>query len=114
MLASAHGSLDVVLALLRYPGVNIDAETSGSNCACKKNCRTALVYACANGHGRIAVALLDAGANGSLMTKGHNCLGKAALNRSVATIKLLCSSHPASSCSSQDRYTAFLRAIKVS
>ena len=48
MRASALGYLDVVLALLRHPGVNIDAETSGSNCACKKNCRTALVYACAN------------------------------------------------------------------
>ena len=114
MRASTLGSLEVVLALLRHPGVSIDAQTSGSNCAGKKNCRTALLYACANGHGRIAVALLDAGADGALMGKGHNCLSKAAVNRSATTVKLVCSSHLALSCSSQDRYTAFLRAIKVS
>merc|ERR1740139_1343239 len=68
MRASALGSLEVVLALLRHPGVNIDAQTSGSSCAGKKQLRsTALLYACANGRGRIAVALLDAGADGALM-----------------------------------------------
>ena len=115
MRASALGSLEVVLALLRHPGVSIDAQTSGSNCAGKKQLRsTALLYACANGRGRIAVALLDAGADGALMGNGHNCLSRAAVNRSAATVKLVCSSHLALSCTSQDRYTAFLRAIKVS
>ena len=115
MRASTLGSLEVVLALLRHPGVSIDAQTSGSNCAGKKQLRsTALLYACANGRGRIAVALLDAGADGALMGNGHNCLSRAAVNRSAATVKLVCSSHLALSCTSQDRYTAFLRAIKVS
>ena len=115
MRASAIGSLEVVLALLRHPGVSIDAQTSGSNCAGKKQLRsTALLYACANGRGRIAVALLDAGADGALMGNGHNCLSRAAVNRSAATVKLVCSSHLALSCTSRDRYTAFLRAIKVS
>jgi hypothetical protein len=82
MIASVHGRLDAVKALLRSPGILVD-ETNIFG-------ETALLIASGSGNAAIVECLIKAGANRALLdNKGNGCLYLATRNGSARVVEHL-------------------------